>query len=332
VKVWDAKTGKGLLTLQGHTGYVYSVAYSPDGRRIVGRDESGKVLSWDAVSGRRLPDAPAASPPVNATVAVYGNLRVRADGALLRLERLPSPDEQRRLQQEEERLAAVLGARASRDFHAAEAESAQMRRQPFAAVFHLDRLLPLLPDRRGEFLRRRQTVLTAALKANPNDIWAARALARQAVGDPPPIRERALFRGLLPLLRQQQDAPHDPLLGVVLLRTGNARLAALVLRAALRRRPRNAPPVEEMLLALAHARLNQRAVALGHLRTALAWMRPATVPVRAASLAGLCATNPLAALSAVVVRQPDPRLDHQTNRELLGLRAEVEKGLRGEGR
>ena len=88
----------------------------------------------------------------------------------------------------------------------------------------------------------------------------------------------------------------------------------------------------EMLLALAHARLNQRAVALGHLRTALAWMRPATVPVRAASLAGLCATNPLAALSAVVVRQPDPRLDHQTNRELLGLRAEVEKGLRGEGR
>ena len=27
-KVWDAATGKELLTLRGHSGFVYSVAYS----------------------------------------------------------------------------------------------------------------------------------------------------------------------------------------------------------------------------------------------------------------------------------------------------------------
>jgi WD40 repeat protein len=35
VKVWDAETGKGLLTLQGHTESVDSVVFSPDGKRIV---------------------------------------------------------------------------------------------------------------------------------------------------------------------------------------------------------------------------------------------------------------------------------------------------------
>ena len=35
VKVWDADSGKELLTLKGHTGGVTSVAFSPDGKRLV---------------------------------------------------------------------------------------------------------------------------------------------------------------------------------------------------------------------------------------------------------------------------------------------------------
>ena len=35
VKVWDAATGQEMLTLKGHTGGVRSVAFSPDGKRIV---------------------------------------------------------------------------------------------------------------------------------------------------------------------------------------------------------------------------------------------------------------------------------------------------------
>jgi hypothetical protein len=157
-----------------------------------------------------------------------------------------------------------------------------------------------------------------SIQSTRRDGWQTRPSA-------PPFRPRleALEDRCVPSTRES----HDRHYAALLLRTSSARESILVLRAALRNRDKNAAPVEEMLLALAHARLNQRADALGYLRTALAWMRPATAPVRAASLAGLGATNPLAALTDVAVRQPDPRLDHQTNRELLGLCAEAEKAL-----
>ena len=39
VKVWDAQSGQVALTPKGHTGYVLSVAFSPDGKRIVSGSE-----------------------------------------------------------------------------------------------------------------------------------------------------------------------------------------------------------------------------------------------------------------------------------------------------
>ena len=53
-KVWDAASGKELLTLKGHGSRVWSVAFSPDGQRIVtgSRDQTAKV--WDAASGKEL--------------------------------------------------------------------------------------------------------------------------------------------------------------------------------------------------------------------------------------------------------------------------------------
>jgi WD40 repeat protein/tetratricopeptide (TPR) repeat protein len=60
VKVWDTGSGQELLTLRGHTDYVTSVAFSPDGQRLAsaGRDyygrKPGEVKVWDAVSGREL--------------------------------------------------------------------------------------------------------------------------------------------------------------------------------------------------------------------------------------------------------------------------------------
>jgi WD40 repeat protein/serine/threonine protein kinase len=60
-KVWDAATGRELLTLKGHTAPIWSVAFSPDGRRIVtgsganftgGGDNTAKV--WEAATGREL--------------------------------------------------------------------------------------------------------------------------------------------------------------------------------------------------------------------------------------------------------------------------------------
>jgi WD40 repeat protein len=53
VKVWDAETGRELLTLQGHTGAVRSVAFSPDGQRLVSLG-GGEVRVWDAETGQQL--------------------------------------------------------------------------------------------------------------------------------------------------------------------------------------------------------------------------------------------------------------------------------------
>ncbi len=52
VKVWDAQSGKELLTLKGHTGFVYSVCFSPDGRRLASSLTDGTVKVWEAQTGQ----------------------------------------------------------------------------------------------------------------------------------------------------------------------------------------------------------------------------------------------------------------------------------------
>jgi WD40 repeat protein/serine/threonine protein kinase len=52
--VWDAATGKELLTLKGHSNYITSVAFSPEGQRIVTGSEDHTAKVWDAASGKEL--------------------------------------------------------------------------------------------------------------------------------------------------------------------------------------------------------------------------------------------------------------------------------------
>jgi WD40 repeat protein len=52
--VWDAATGQEVLSLTGHTGYVYCVAYSPDGTRIVSGSSDHTLKVWDAATGQEV--------------------------------------------------------------------------------------------------------------------------------------------------------------------------------------------------------------------------------------------------------------------------------------
>jgi WD40 repeat protein len=53
--VWDAQTGQELLTFEGNTGNVYSVAFSPDGKRLTSSwGPFGGVKVWDAQTGLQL--------------------------------------------------------------------------------------------------------------------------------------------------------------------------------------------------------------------------------------------------------------------------------------
>ncbi|MBA4064225.1 MAG: hypothetical protein C0501_11020 [Isosphaera sp.] len=53
-RVWDARSGAGLLVLKGHAGDVHSAGWSPDGAKVVtaGLDRTARV--WDAKTGDEL--------------------------------------------------------------------------------------------------------------------------------------------------------------------------------------------------------------------------------------------------------------------------------------
>jgi len=50
--VWDASTGQETLPLRGHAGGVTSVAFSPDGRRIVSGSDDKTLKVWDVSTGQ----------------------------------------------------------------------------------------------------------------------------------------------------------------------------------------------------------------------------------------------------------------------------------------
>jgi serine/threonine protein kinase len=56
VQVWDAKTGRNILTYQGHSKGVQAVAWSPNGKYIAsgGRDSDKTVQVWDAATGQNI--------------------------------------------------------------------------------------------------------------------------------------------------------------------------------------------------------------------------------------------------------------------------------------
>lgn len=54
ITVWEAASGRRLLTLRGHTGAMTSICYAADGRRLLSSSEDGTIRLWDAERGWEL--------------------------------------------------------------------------------------------------------------------------------------------------------------------------------------------------------------------------------------------------------------------------------------
>lgn len=54
IKLWNYKTGKCLKTLQGHTSWVWSVAFSPDSQYLSSASYDHTVKLWDVKTGKCL--------------------------------------------------------------------------------------------------------------------------------------------------------------------------------------------------------------------------------------------------------------------------------------
>ena len=47
MRLWDAATGEELVRLPGHSDYVYSLAFSPDGKTLVSSSGDTTLRLWD---------------------------------------------------------------------------------------------------------------------------------------------------------------------------------------------------------------------------------------------------------------------------------------------
>ena len=58
MKLRDGPAGKPLASLQGYTGDVYSVAWSPDGKTLATGSDDPTVKLCEAATGKLLADLP----------------------------------------------------------------------------------------------------------------------------------------------------------------------------------------------------------------------------------------------------------------------------------
>jgi WD40 repeat protein len=54
VKIWDSMTGREIVSFAGHTNWVASVVFSPDGQRLASGSHDNTVKIWGSVSGKEL--------------------------------------------------------------------------------------------------------------------------------------------------------------------------------------------------------------------------------------------------------------------------------------
>jgi WD40 repeat protein/tetratricopeptide (TPR) repeat protein len=137
-RVWDLGTGQPLTPALKHEGPVISAQFSPDRRHVVTAIEKGKVCVWD------LTPTEVSLEDLALLARVLSSQRITTTTGAL-----PAPLKEDDYQTLRVRLPAFT-APASREqaltWRRQSAEASFRDENWFGAVFHLDRLIPALPD------------------------------------------------------------------------------------------------------------------------------------------------------------------------------------------
>jgi WD40 repeat protein len=176
VKVWDAQTGQELLDLKGHAGEVTSVCFSPDGKRLISRDDRGEELVWDVATGKAV-NEPAPQQVVPSTRrSPDGQLFAHIDGAKVHLVRPPDAEE----------LLVRRGlTRFDPSWHSEEALRCQFQNHWPAVAFHLEQQLSVSPAD-ADLSTRLVQALSRVTEQQPDSAsaWRRLALAQVQAGQP----------------------------------------------------------------------------------------------------------------------------------------------------
>jgi hypothetical protein len=307
----DARFGIPLLDLKDHTEPVSGVAFSPDGTRLVTASYDKSARIWDAAPGREI-----TLPPIPPLSWFRG----------------PSPDGRFVGHQDGSRVCLIpmrldFGEELDRRFltrpdvrgHREALERAMREKNTFAAAFHRDRLLVNISTERPLWLAER----SRHQSDNPA------LIARTAVHSPTIAKSGV---GSLALWAAYGDPFALRLVGGLLIRNGEPVKAVGPLTVALALRSPDRPPVEELLLSLAHAKTGQMNEANTWHAKAVAWLDIYQRPMQLASALGTASADLWASLIEGVRDQADPRynpLDWETWHECAVFRAEVEVLLKG---
>lgn len=79
MKLWDVTTGSEMQSLEGHSDCVYSVAFSPDGQRVVSSSEDKTVKLWDVTTGSEVRSLEGHSDRDCSTASRKSDIRISVD-------------------------------------------------------------------------------------------------------------------------------------------------------------------------------------------------------------------------------------------------------------
>jgi WD40 repeat protein len=129
VRLWDARDGKPLATLTGHTHDVYHVTFSPDGTRLASASRDNTVRLWDARDGKPLATLTGHTNSVRHVTFSRDGTRLASAGYDKTVRLWFSTD------------TPARRAYVRQTWHDKQAEEAELSGNWFAAAFHLGELL-----------------------------------------------------------------------------------------------------------------------------------------------------------------------------------------------